>query len=343
MPDRDLPPLNRRAVVLFSGGLDSILASLLMRDLGIDALLVHFESAFYQGPLGTTRGTKDGAVRRAERLGFPVRVMAMGLDFLELLRQPAYGFGKNVNPCVDCKIHMMRRVRDLMIEEDRSFLVTGEVLGQRPMSQRRDTFPRMEADAGLPGRILRPLSAGVLTPTLPETAGVVDRSRLLSITGRSRKAQIVEVVKRGVADYPGSAGGCLLTDPIYAPKLRHLLESKARVDYTDVLLLRIGRHLRLGDRAKAVVSRNEDEGKLLGHLRHAGTWHLRPANFTGPDGLVVGPSDREARGRLAAILARYGKRPVAPPWRVTATYRDQEETLEAAAPFDDAVLRGMLI
>ena len=343
MPDRELPPLNRRAVVLFSGGLDSILASLVMREQGIDVLLVHFESAFYQGPLGATQGTRDGAVRRAERLGLPFRVMATGLDFLELLRRPAHGFGKNINPCVDCKIHMMRRVRGLMIEEDRSFLVTGEVLGQRPMSQRRDTFPRMEQEAGLAGRILRPLSALVLPATRPEEAGVVDRSRLLGITGRSRATQIAEVVRRGVADYPGSAGGCLLTDPLYALKLRHLLASKDRVDYTDVLLLRVGRHVRLGEHTKAVVTRNEGEGKVLGHLRHAGTWYLRPANFTGPDALIVGPSDREDRRTVAEILARYGKRPAVPPWRVGATFRDDEEVLDAVAPFDDARLRGMLI
>jgi tRNA U34 2-thiouridine synthase MnmA/TrmU len=343
MAELELPPLNRRAVVLFSGGLDSQLASLLLREQGIDALAINFQSPFYQGPLGTTQGTRNRAVRAAERLGIPYRVMAMGLPFLELLRAPEFGFGKNINPCVDCKIHMMRRVRELMIEDDRSFLVTGEVLGQRPMSQRKDTFPRMEKAAGLVGRILRPLSARALPPTLPEEAGIVDRARLLAITGRSRRMQAAEMEKRGVTDYPGSAGGCLLTDPLYAPKLRHLLALKERIDYTDILLLRIGRHFRLGPGAKVVVTRNEAEGKLLGDLTRAGTWYFRPLNFKGPDALVVGLAELRERETVAAIVARYGKNAEGGVFVVNASHGGAEERHDVPVPFPDEELAAMRI
>ena len=287
-------------------------------------------------------------MRTAEALGLSYRIIAKGLDFLELITNPRHGLGKNMNPCVDCKIYMMRKVRELMIEDDRSFLVTGEVLGQRPMSQRRDTFGRMEKLAGLGGRILRPLCAGHLPPTLPEEAGVIDRAKLLSISGRSRKVQMKEAAKRGIEDYPSPAGGCLLTDPGFSRKLAVLAQTKPGFHFGDVHLLKIGRHIRLGDRTRAVISRNEAETRAIVHLKPAGQWFLYPVNFIGPSAIIVGPSDEETRRSVAAMILRYGKKPEksgevrAERGAIAETYVVDQPFDDAAAPVDAVVAGGLL-
>ena len=340
-PNAGLPPLSPRALVLFSGGLDSILAALLMREQGIEILAINFQSPFYNRPLGGS--PKTDPIRTAERLALDYRVLAKGVDFLDLLADPKHGLGRNANPCVDCKIYMMKRARAIMIEEGHSFLVTGEVLGQRPMSQRLDTFALMERETGLRGRILRPLCAGRLKPTEMEEAGIVDRERLLSIMGRGRGAQIEEATRRGIEDYPSPAGGCLLTDPGFAKKVRHLLSIKERIDYTDVQLLKIGRHIRLSEKTKAIVSRNEPETIALPHYRTGGSWYLTPANFIGPDAVIVGPSDEALRLDAARILVRYGKKRPEGDYLVTATHGARTEELEPNGPYDDARLRSMLL
>ena len=339
--NQDLPPINNRALLLFSGGLDSILAAKLMTELGVEILALNFQSPFYNQPAARDRA-KTQPLRTAEEYNIPYRIITKGLDFLEILERPRHGFGKNANPCIDCKIYMMIKARQIMIEEDFSFLVTGEVLGQRPMSQRLDTFGPMEKQAGLAGRILRPLCAGKLKPTEPEIAGVVDRDRLWSIVGRNRKIQMEQAALRNIEDYPSPAGGCLLTDELFSAKLRHLMQIKPGYNYTDIHLLKLGRHIRLGDRTKVVVTRNETETNLLGHLKPAGTWYFTPGNFSGPDALLVGPSDAALRLQVAEIIVRYGKKPEEGPHLVEAGYGQRRETHQPQKPFEDRQLRSMM-
>jgi tRNA-uridine 2-sulfurtransferase len=201
-----------KAISLISGGLDSTLATKVVMDLGVDVLAANFVSPFCQC------SRKDGCRHEArfvsEQLNIPLRIVNATDDFLEMLKKPKHGYGSNMNPCIDCRILMLKKSKELMDEVGASFLITGEVLGQRPMSQRRDAMRTIEKEAGVTGLVLRPLSAKLLEPTIPEEKGWVDREKLLDISGRSRKPQMKMAEDFNIKDYPCPAGGCLLTDRV---------------------------------------------------------------------------------------------------------------------------------
>jgi tRNA-uridine 2-sulfurtransferase len=310
-----------KAIALISGGLDSTLALALVKRQGIEVKAVNFYTGFCITETQRRKGGRaDGSVPRNEALRAAADldveieyVDISGSGYLDMLVHPKYGYGANANPCVDCRVFMMRRAREIMVREGAQFVFTGEVLGQRPKSQRRDTLRIIERDSGLDGRLLRPLSAKLLPPTIPEREGLVDRERLESISGRSRQRQMQLAKELGVVDWPQPAGGCCyLTDESFARKFFDILDARAgmgeerRIERDDVVLLSTGRHFRLSPRAKLVVGRTEVENALLERYT-AGRARLEARDVLGPVALVEGEPTWEERQLAARIVARYGK------------------------------------
>lgn len=248
-----------KAVLLLSGGLDSTLAVKIMLEQNIDLIAVNFVTPFCTC---TRTGCRSEARKVAEALNIPIRVMHAGDEYIRMIQHPKHGRGKNMNPCIDCRILFFSRARELMEEVGARFVVTGEVLGERPMSQHRLAMKRIEEESDLRGLILRPLSARLLEPSIPEQRGWVNRERLLAIQGRSRKPQIALAREFGIGDYPCPAGGCRLTDPQFARRIRESF-SYNETSIRDIQLLKYGRHFRLPSGAKVIVGRHEEENAIL--------------------------------------------------------------------------------
>jgi len=252
-----------RAVALLSGGLDSTLAVRLLQEQGVEIKALHFYTGFciteHKRRLGLKR--EDGqqyvnpALKAAAQLRVPLEVVDISEDYYRIVLNPKYGYGKNVNPCIDCRIHMLRKAKEIMERDGYHFVVTGEVLYQRPMSQTPQRLRLIERESGLEGYILRPLSAKVLPQTIPEIRGWVDRKRLLGIRGRSRKVQIALAQRFGL-EYEQPAGGCCyLTDENYAERFREAFAVEGRISREDLVLFAVGRHLRLPSGVKLIVAR----------------------------------------------------------------------------------------
>lgn len=305
-----------RAIGLLSGGLDSMLAHAVIRAQGIEVRAVNFYTGLCivetQRRLGRRR--RDGSIPANEALGAAANLeMEMefidisGPDYLQLITHPRYGYGANANPCVDCRIFMFKKARELMEAWGASFVFTGEVLGQRPKSQRRDTLRIVERDSGLTGRLVRPLSAKLLEPTIPEVEGLLDRERLFGFRGRTRAPQMALAKQLGLADYPQPAGGCCyLTDESFGRRFHDLMAHRPdrHLAEEEVLLLAMGRHFRIGE-VKLIVARNETESVAL--RRFSGRHAVEAIGVNGPLALVEGQPDEAARRLLSAIVARYGQ------------------------------------
>jgi tRNA-specific 2-thiouridylase len=292
------------AVALFSGGLDSALAILLMlrQDVEVTALtfMTHFGC-----DLGDRSSCGSNPFPTAEKFGFNVKLMHLGQKFVDIVANPTFGRGKEMNVCIDCRILMLREARAFMELTNADFIITGEVLGQRPFSQVRDKLFVVEREAGLKGRLLRPLSAKLLPLTDPERSGMIDRERLEGINGRSRKRQLELAAEFGLDDYPSPAGGCLLTDHGYSNRLRDLMLHSERLSFDDLNLLKVGRHFRLDKTTKIIVGRNEGENNQLTAMKKSHHYLLEAPDVGSPLTLLVGEAS-EANLRLAgAITARY--------------------------------------
>ncbi len=259
-----------RCVGLMSGGLDSILATRCMVELGLDVHCINFRSPFCTC---TTRGASCSAAESAVRQvgDVPLHVQVVGDDYLDVIKQPRRGRGRGMNPCLDCRAFKFREAWTYAESIGARFLFTGEVLGQRPMSQHRRAMDLIDKDSGLRGLVLRPLSAQLLPETVPEQEGWVDREKLLAFSGRTRKPQIALAEEFGIDEYPCAAGGCLLTDKGFASRLRDLLEHHPDCTAADMLPLKAGRHFRTGDGAKIIVGRNHAENRRLLDLDPPGT------------------------------------------------------------------------
>ncbi len=290
--------MNPKAVSLLSGGLDSTLATKVVLNQGIEVVGLHFVM-----PWGCC--DRSTAYAAAKLFGIPIMVFKMKEDYLEVVRQPKYGYGRAMNPCVDCRIHMYRKAKRFMESINASFIITGEVLGQRPKSQMMQSLKIIERDAGLNRQILRPLSAHLLEPTLAEEEGLVDREKLLGISGRSRKVQMAAAAEEGIHHYPTPAGGCLLTDEAFSKRVKDLFSHSEDLTIEDMELLRIGRHFRYSPRLKLIVGRDESENNLLAYYGTNRPF-FRLVNFPGPSTLAVGQTDSESEKAVASLALRYG-------------------------------------
>ncbi len=287
-----------KVMSLFSGGLDSQLAVCILKDQGLEVLAVNFVTPFF--------GANDLTFGAAKQLDIEIITIDIGDVYLEkVLRNPVYGFGKNLNPCIDCHAFMLRTAGDRMAEYGASFLATGEVLGQRPMSQNKSALAAVDKSSGYRGLILRPLSAKLLPPTIPETQSWVNRESLGDISGRSRKKQIELAQHYGLKDYPSPAGGCLLTDQNFARRLLGLLEKRPQPRLCDIEILKVGRHFQPEPDVIVVIGRNHGENEHLKKLSEEGDLLLKVADRPGPLGLVRGPAKPESLSYAASLVARY--------------------------------------
>lgn len=291
---------------MLSGGLDSLLATRLLMSQGIDVIALHFITPFF----GYDKKGREAQLQEEWQslYGIRARIIDVSEEYFQVVRNPRYGYGRNFNPCIDCKIFMLSKAKVLMENEGVDFLITGEVLGQRPMSQRRDTLRVVERDSGTEGILLRPLSAKNLKPTRPEVEGVVDREKLFDFSGRSRKPQMKLAEEMGLHRYPTPAGGCLLTDPVLAERTRKFFSQCQNFTVNDVLLLQVGRHFQFaGGRLRLVVGRREAENRKLMVLWREGDVLLKVQGIPGPLGLIRGEAEEGELHLAASIVARYSK------------------------------------
>lgn len=330
----------RKAVALISGGLDSLLAARLMLDQGVHVEGINFYTGFcVEGHTQAIRRQPNAKPKRnnalwvAEQLGIKLHIIEVVEQYKAVVINPKHGYGANLNPCLDCKGFMVGRAREWMEAHGFDFIITGEVLGQRPMSQRRDTLPVIARESGAFDRLLRPLCAKLLPPTLPEREGWVDRERLLDINGRSRKPQMALAERYGFTDYAQPAGGCcFLTNEQYSHKLSDLWAARGSKEYEldDIVLLKVGRHLRPRPHFKLIVGRDEGENNFLQGFRRRYT-QLQATSHVGPLVLLDGDATDDDLALAARLTARFGKGREADSVQVTVTDRTgQTQTLTVA-------------
>lgn len=296
--------MNVKAIALFSGGLDSILAFKVIEAQGIEVLGISFETPFFSAAKARSA---------AMAIGLRLAVLDITDEHLQMLHAPRYGYGKNMNPCIDCHTLMLKIAGGTMAQEGADFVFTGEVLGQRPMSQGRQSLQVVAKNAGFPDRILRPLSAKLLEATAPEREGKVDRDRLLDLQGRGRKAQMELALHYGIASYPSPAGGCLLTDPMFVRRLRDLFDHHPDHGRRDLELLKVGRHFRLDETTKAVVGRNALDNRTIERLAAPEDALLRATAVPGPTVILPGGGNDGTRRLAAALCGRYSDAPAEAP------------------------------
>jgi tRNA-specific 2-thiouridylase len=310
-----------KAIALFSGGLDSMLAAELIRRQNIDVLCLTFTTPFFNA---------EKAQVAARQITLPLVVEDITDKHLKMIKSPRYGYGKNMNPCIDCHILMLQEAGKKMVETGADFILTGEVLGQRPMSQGKQSLHVVAKNSGFPDYILRPLSAQLLEPIKAEREGMVDRSQLLSIQGRGRKEQMQMAGDFGITNYAPPAGGCLLTDPMFTRRLRDLFSHQEDHDVHDLDLLKYGRHFRADDQDKIIVGRNNFDNEKLRGLSTDDDLVLFMADFPGPH--VIVPHGNEALLPLAASLCvRYSDAPADLETNVICQHKKSLRTIKAKA------------
>ncbi len=306
----------RKAVALISGGLDSLLAARVIKDQGIHVEGINFYTGFcVEGHTHAIRKKdknkqkRNNALWSAEQLGIKLHILDIVEEYKDIVYNPRHGYGANLNPCLDCKIFMVAKAREWADEHGFDFIITGEVVGQRPMSQRKDTMPVVSRESGADDRLLRPLCAKNLPPTLPEREGWVDREQLFDFSGRTRKPQMALARRLGIEDYAQPAGGCcFLTDKEYSLKLQDLWNSRGekRYELDDIMLLKVGRHLRPRPHFKLIVSREEGEGRFLNGYRKQFI-SLKTTSHGGPLALIDGVVNADDIELAARIVARYSQ------------------------------------
>ncbi len=328
-----------KAVALLSGGLDSSLAVALTQKLGFPVIGLHVYTGFHAG-----EDRRDTVIAACRRLDIPLRLRDAGDGYLDTVRRPKHGYGSAANPCLDCRIFLLKMARELMVEEGAEFVVTGEVLGQRPMSQHYRALRTVAEESGLGDRLVRPLSGRLLPATYPEEQGWVRRDQWLDIEGRSRRRQLALAAEWGIEHFGQPSGGCcILLAKSYARKLRDAFEHRDRDALTreDFSLLKYGRHFRLSPQVKLIVGRNEEENaELEGFAR--GRWMLSFPDVPGPVALVDGAPTESDLAFAARLSARYADAPQDAEARIVAR-RDEsvEEMHVRPLPADDPAIEQM--
>jgi tRNA-uridine 2-sulfurtransferase len=322
------------AVGLFSGGLDSILAARIILDQGISVRGLAFTTPFFGA---------EKAQQAALQLKIPLTVLDITEDHWTMVKQPRYGYGKGMNPCIDCHALMVKKAGEWIGEIGADFLFTGEVLGQRPFSQTKPSLRAVEKGSGFLNRILRPLSALLLPETIPEQEGLVERSRLLDINGRSRKRQMALAEHYGIKEYPAPAGGCLLTDPIFSHRLKELLGHGQSPSRREVELLKTGRHFRLGPSLKIVIGRNKKENEGIERWVVPEDAVARVSSYPGPLVVAMGIMESERDWeKLAQLCLAYSDAPEGPKISVQLSRGDRRWIMELVKPAKE-MFRGQLI
>jgi tRNA-specific 2-thiouridylase len=327
-----------KAVSLFSGGLDSILAAKIIQNQGIDITAFHFVLPFYY----IEDEKQIRAVKTAHKLNIPTEIFRGGRDYIEIIKRPKHGYGKNMNPCIDCKIFMMKKARDFMKKIRASFLFSGEILGQRPMSQRKDIIQLIEKEAGVEGFLLRPLSAKLLTPTIPEEKGWIKRENLCAFEGRSRKPQIKKAKELGITEYPSPAGGCYLADLDFSIRLRDAFDHNEDSSH-DLQLLHFGRHFRLKSGAKLIVGRNEKENQIIEELAADNDLLIEGVGFGSPIALLKSIKNPEDIDISSSICVRYSKKRTEKSVKVVVRTKKGNITEKEVAPLKREVVDSLLI
>ena len=309
-------PQKPKAVALISGGLDSLLAARVVMDQGVHVEGINFYTGFcVEGHTHAirkqhrARPKRNNALWSAEQLGIKLHIVDIIEEYKDVVINPKHGYGANLNPCLDCKIFMVDKAREWMEAQDFDFIITGEVIGQRPMSQRKDTMPVIARDSGAGDRLVRPLCAQNLPATLPETRGWLDRDKLYGFNGRSRKPQMALAAKFGFEDYAQPAGGCcFLTDKQYSVKLSDLWATRGSREYDldDIMLLKVGRHLRPRPNFKIIVGREEGENRFLEGYRKRFV-HMMPTSHSGPLVLLDGEISADDIDLAARLTARFSQ------------------------------------
>jgi len=325
-----------KAIALYSGGLDSTLAILAVMKQGVEVKAVTFLNHFGCDITDKSSCSKD-PFAAATKFGFEVKLSHLSDKFINIVKNPKFGHGKNMNPCMDCRILMIREAREFMEMIGADFIITGEVIGQRPMSQRRDALDIIDRETGLRGYILRPLSAKLMRPSIPEMKGLVNRDLLHAFGGRTRKPQMALAADFGLTQYPAPASGCLLTEPNYSYRLSELLSYERDPSLEDLNLLRLGRHFRLSDTCKVIVGRDERENNAIeATLGTRGTF-LRAEEHASPTAVIRGSRDDSIIRTAAALCARYSDARLLPEVTVRLWNGDQDSTL-TVTPADESLI-----
>ena len=331
-----------KAVALLSGGLDSSLAVRMMLEQGIEVQAVAIKTPFCDFDCGKGCGHRVKEV--ASELGIHLNTVYYGEEYLKMLKNPKYGYGSGMNPCIDCRAMMYKTAKEYMEKIGADFVVTGEVLFQRPMSQNKRALEIIEEETGMKGKVLRPLSAKHLTPTDAEKYGLVERTKLGDIRGRSRKDQIALANHFNISDPPNAAGGCLLTDPAFSKRIRDIMRhSKDIPSINDVELLKVGRHFRLSTEAKLVVGRDEDENDMIGAMIIDGDIIMEAAEYVGPKCILrCKKCDNTILNMAARIVLRYSDAPRGNQSKVKVEIDGlQHEIL--ASPANESEIEGLRI
>ncbi len=326
-----------KAIALMSGGLDSTLAAKVVRDQGVEVVGLHLVSPF---------GCREEVKKSADAIGIRLLFKEKGAAYLDLVENPRFGYGKNLNPCIDCRIFMFQLADVVRQEEKADFIVTGEVLGQRPMSQQRHSMELIDRNSPTTGIILRPLSAQCFPPTIPEEKGWVNRDELFKISGRGRRPQMELAETLGLKDYSAPGGGCLLTETAFSSRLKDFFDHPTHQDETERLtqseMLRLGRHFRLHPNLKVIIGRNQEENMALEKLwpKSGGTF-LSPFNFDGPVAVSFGEASQVDFEQIGKIIARYGKSQSLAEKKIQLKCGSENTNFHVLEPVTDAYLESV--
>ncbi len=312
-----------KAVVLFSGGLDSVLALKIIQEWFVEAFPLYVDNRFLS--------------LKHQPNAPNLKIVDATADFIEIIKQPQHGYGKNLNPCIDCRIIMLKKAKAYMKKIKADFIVTGEVLDQRPMSQHFDQLMRIERAAEAEGLVVRPLSGKLLPPTIPEKEGLISRELMLEIKGRSRRIALHLAQQMKITDYTSPSGGCLLTDPGFCRRLADLMRYSEDIEEKDIDLLKVGRHFRLDSATKLIVGRNKEENELIEKLMTIDDIMLYVPDAGSPNAILVG--SKKALKTAAAITARYSDKKNEPSVSVHYRHKKSKKTISCMPMSNDEIAR----